>query len=828
MARTKQQALKAARDPPQEPPRSKATTSRSKKQNEQNAAHQQSEQGWSKDVQIFRTALQDLAATDAVVQAAWKRLRQCFSNTFKAIIFPQTAALAPFEPFQFWAAENIGEDVLGRILRIEFADELASFNHFPMLKHTAVQSGTSIWHLLLIFGPTLFSDHRLKILRKRMYIFTANSRGKSGLADAYKRMLRYSATKRGVPIDTTSIPCAEPKPILFASDEISALGPANPEFERHPQQDDSKVEQTPQTQKFSQEEGRDHAQNRRRQDQGQDQDMRTPVPHAELIKNPYQAQMRKEKMQLPPLRGSPFIQRLQQRDIALPSTEDAGYFEEKAVGSSSTLQDDRHVILSNPDPSAAWTKEREPYSSGPLPSEGFSELTDFSERWSTAVHATSPAAAPWQCKQGTLRNISPSTTHARSSSSVSRKRPIKESPSEPNRFSDGSSKRMDKSESRDHLLEQAQHWDDETTLSILKQIEVVRSEKFIVVDDSKTYDNPALLQQVSRHSEERGTLLVPLRLDDGHCVLVVIRLKPLEYVGDHDKYGTIQYYDPARWSEGQASDKSDRTMRVARLISFMLPDRDPDPDAWHHQHCVCPDQLVRSNNRPAICLAAMCIVGSLQPSPPLPEAVDWVFWRHVILVSFLRRDPSLQLRFQHYRAETIEKTIRQGQALESRPPDGGSSSEQIQNSAQTVTMTEDRIRSRAANAKRLIGNIHQGYRIFHDLVVHIDQGNVSLKSQLDQNVLVRDRKRDNIIGIVEELSIRTRGAEDPEYKLLSSEGLELRQAASSIDVLQERLNMLHDAQDCVCKGMQELSEWREQINKAVMEGDLGMEHASME
>lgn len=882
----------------------KSLTSTRRKQKKTQSTAKLTDQEWDQELEVFRAVLQDADATDDAVQAAWLRLRVSYSNKFPSIISPKSPSFMSVEPFSLWAAENMEQDILERALCIEFADQLANFNFVSMLKSTAVQAvrndpcndrrpvlanftfspssacgilarsqeltsvnqGISIWHLILYFGPSMFSDHRLNILRKRITIFDLDSHGNWEFTQGYGRMLQYAASKRGVEINTIHIAGGGTSSITFTTPELSALASANPEFVREQQRNNgpnatslgltgipyakkkelTRVERSTQGQRLDQSPSVSAPQRRispgtklaaqSTEGQGQDEDLRNdPTPHTKAAGEPSRKREKREASRRSSSYGST-LGRVRNSDFAVPSIEgsegpeDVG---EMTTQSSVTLRNGKRVDLPYVPPAVEPGLKADPATTkSQAPSADRSGLLEIkSERssagdtiWCSAANPILPSTFP-QSRAGSP-DASPSS-HVRGSSSGSKKRPIWESISEELSPNVAHPKRTKITLGQGGMLERTAHWNDDIILVILKQLEAIRPDEFIIVDGMKVYDDQVLPERLVQQDDKKGVILMPLKMDDGHRLLAVIYLVPLSHVDADGKHGSIQYYDSAGWNEDDG-DQFKALTRVAQLMGLVLPNRDPDPDAWHHQHCVCPEQVVEGDDGPAICLAALSVVGSLPLPPPLPEEVDWNFWRHMILSSFLLEDSSVQLRFQHLRSQAVEKLIRQGHVTRLTPPcrRDGASDDEVEYLGHTVRDAQERINHRAINSRRIIEAVHQAARVFHNLTEHTDLGKASFKIQLDQSVLARVIKRKNSstrFGTpFKNLSGR------PKKEWLASEGAELEDMTASIQFLNKRLDDLDDACDCVRKATKELTEWRRQINEAVMDDDVSIKSAPKE
>lgn len=808
---------------------------------------------WAAEVQEFRTTVQG-DHTDTIVTAAWKSLRQAYSNKFSAVI-SSTTPLETLEPFPFWASENLETEVLERVLRVEFAKHLSTANYLPSINSSAAQAKISIWHLVLFFGESLFSETRLFLLKKRLRVFVIDPEdGTWPFTQAYKSMLRHAVVASTVPeIDTSSIPCAGGQ-VLFKTPQISGLATANPEFERQPQKRDVKskhangfgmtgiplskrnatrasvtlgqslrhMEDQTQGDKTVGQSERGHSLEQQQDDRSYCiQKMLVPGEKTDIQASPERSSTYGEDRgkRLPPLRHSTTERSNSwavDSDLALLSIEGTAESEERTTKSLATLSSFKRVGGSaTPHSGGPRMAETQARAKTIKPSSGhFSEMPYFEPDMSV-TKSTSITAEERFVKAESVESASPFSTH-RNASSASRKRSIEDL----GEIDNPSSKRVDTSSNHAHLTERAQDWDDETILGILKQLEATRPNDFIVIDGMKTCGNQDLPRQIFEADEDKGTILLPLKVDDGHRLLVVISVKPITTISENTKEGVIQYYDPMGGAESDGH--YEPISLVAQLISFILPNRDPDPSAWHVQHCVCPDQLAEGNSGVCLCLAAICVVGSLPLAPPLPEEVDWMFWRSTILSIFLPEDTSVQIRTKHYRAETIERLVRQGRVRGLTPAEP--SADDVQYLGHTVRDADDRIQHRAANMKALVEMVHQGLRIFHNLQEQIDLSHASFRAELDKSLLSREVKCQSLIIKAEPPQQKlSSGAHQKEHLL--SEGGCLRQADDPIQLFNTSSHNLGVARQHVRKAMRELNEWRSLINFAVEEYDENVRHA---
>lgn len=884
---------------PVTPKKSKPKKNKKTQQPQQPQQPRLTDEQWTAEVQKFCIAMQGRQGTrltDATIQAAWKSLRQAYSNKFNAVI-TSTTSLGALEPFPFWAAENLETEDLERVLRVEFAHELSTANYMPSINSAAVQAKISIWHLVLYFGQTLFSETRLYLIKKRLRVFMIDPEDSTWpFTNAYKAMLRHAVVTLNAPeIDTTSIPSAGGQ-VFFKTAHISKLAPANPEFSRGAHdvvaqlkhvQDTTGMTGIPLSKKNanrSMETGflssgpvegnaveeyakndKNMGQSQHSQRYGQNQEAMNFLSQywsAENVAQAYGAEDEQRLARLPqisakeaapeapfkeiihvkeedretPLEDSQYhhgggmclpplrqnhpgwkIMRSTDSDFALPTTEGTAETEcNQTTESAVTLRNGKRVGASaapQTDGSRTTTVETmatnsrlsiEHYSDVPKMEsvDGVAKISDTPEQHQI-VNSNPIAMTPSLSIPCTL---------------ISRKRKM----ADDGKLGANSFKRVSTTNTQSHTAERALDWDDEKIISVLKQLEAMRPDTFIIVDGLKTYDNQDLPDRLFGDEEKESILLLPLKVDGGHRLLVVINLRPTSIFSKNTKQGVIQYYDP---EGGPDSDSYyEPVSRVAQFIGYALPNRDPDPEEWEVQHCVCPDQLVEGNNGVCVCLAAICVVGFLPHAPLLPEETDWMFWRHTINV-FLLEDTSVQLRAKHYRAETVKRLVRQGQVRGLTPAEPGG--DDAQDLGHTVRKPRDRVLHRSSNANALIEMVHQGFRMFHNLQEHIDLSHARFRTELDRNILIREAEvLQNLLGPAKTPLRELSAGVVHQDKCLVSEGGEVRQATASIPLLKSRCEKLDVAHGCVRKAMSEFGKWRSLIRAAVEKEDDSIMHIS--
>ncbi|KKY37214.1 hypothetical protein UCDDA912_g02857 [Diaporthe ampelina] len=376
-------------------------------------------------------------------------------------------------------------------------------------------------------------------------------------------------------------------------------------------------------------------------------------------------------------------------------------------------------------------------------------------------------------------------------------------------------KRPNKTTTRSDLLDYGWDWDDETVLTILKQLEAACHAEYLVVDGMSD-DNVNTRKQLSGAAGMRGSLLVPLKLATGQRLLVVVELNRL---GKSER-GVLRYYDPCGPPDEDAVTEYAPVMKLVPLLSRVLPDRDLDPALWKSEYCVCPELSCEQDSGLSICLQAMYAVGDR----PLPETVDWIFWRHLILRAFFPDDTALQLRISHYRQETVQRLILKGQMSNGAlVPQGRRVSSDIEYLGTAAMNPVDRIECRADNAKKTIEVVHEGCRIFHNLQEQVDMGKADLKTRLDKSTHIRDSLRRKLnIGDQIVLGVPRTKTEHDDETVEAFDRLTLQQAIEEIGFCTARLDGISASSELVRKALQELAFWRRDVNAAVLEDDASI------
>lgn len=788
-----------------------------------------SDDDWNQSVAKFQKIVDSEASDDRSIQVAWDTLRQDYRNKFNAKVSPH-ATQQNEEPFGLWAAENLSGHTLDRVLCLIFRKELAECNHITLLRSTAAKANTTVGHILLYFGASMFSESLLGHVRKRIRVFDKDPvSGSSAFKNAYLKVLRATAQRTKVALDTTSIAAPNPGRI-FSSPDLTTMASANPEF--------------------------DPPSMRR--------------PGSAIGSSQVQGQ------------GAKYLPSVLARDAFESSSTDLRNQNKKSSGSSSILGREDGLLLTSTGgevikPSIeSNTQDRQPGRAGHI-----SAGSRFHRAESEGQRSYLPSVAPMPRPiigghTSTRRNpprkgrpspyyaaIAPtnagdvlgdddentvgngikaetsaksqlnrsvdedsqtrvgSTIHcAQETLQATSKRPLHVEEDEANTTGENWTKRLNKRATRSDLLDQERDWDDETVLIILKQLEATCRADYIVVDgmrDGNTRTQP----QITGEAGKRGSLLVPLKLADGQRLLAVVDLDPPGKPGK----GVMRYYDPGGPPDEDAVAKYIPAMKLILLLTRVLPGRDHDPALWKSEYCVCPELSCEKDMGLSICLEAMYAVGGR----PLPDTLDWVFWNHLLLGAFFPDDKAVQMRVAHYRDNTVYKLIRQGQMSDAAlVPQGRLVSSDIEYLGTAAMNPVDRIECRADNTKKILGVIHEGCRVFHNLQEQLDIGKADLKTRLDKSTHIRDSLRHKLnIGDKIVLGAPPTKIEDDDETAESFNRITLQQAIEEHSFCKTQLEKLAASTDSIRNALHELAIWRREVNAAVLEDDacLSDKHA---
>lgn len=727
-----------------------------------------SEQEWNAEIEKFRTCLQDAKSSDAIVQAAWARLRQSYRSAFNAVAYPN-GRNEHLEPFPFWAAENIEEDTLERVLRIEFSSSLATC-HLSRLQTIASMSDLSMYTLILYFGSSFFMKGRLRLFQKRVHIFKRSTTDKWPFTEGYKRMLcNAAASKNKAPVDTTDIP-ARGMPPLFTENLLSVLAPENPEFERNTEVKEGKAAKS-------------------------NKMGLTGIPMSKkCLQNSGQSSS-SCAMAPDPVKDD--------RDSKKTPTQASN--DNTHIVHQNSTQSQEHDALASSDAKCISHQHRWARNSDSvLPSVESDDLSSGATKSVKAEKASSSLSFP---KLLTPTSESTPHSHGQKCKSTSRKRPIKEEYEGLNEYNP--SKRIAIANSKADLLLQEKDWDDETIMFIMKRLGASRPNDFIILSCLE-----ASPQHISQEFEKQQILLVPFKLRNGQRLLAVVTLTPVYDIGQTGKQGYIQFVNPACSKEDESKELSRIAVEFLQLFRRLLPGYESNTEKWHfQQNHPCPNQLADENGGLAVCLAAMSIVGGPLKAP-LATQTDWTFWRHIILSSFFPGDESVQLRTKEYLKYRVERQVRRGQEIVNNPlgthrPDYG-----MVVSRQHILSPQDHLRQRMAHAGSLLHIAKEAFHILNNLTDYIYDARTSTKIGLDMAKLERQeqqsrsvKKGETVLEFLERMTQLLKGQRAPTPRL--------EEIDESIRSLSSRLEEVYELHQCLKNGRDLISHFRRHIDDAV-------------
>lgn len=725
-----------------------------------------SDQDWDAEVERFRVCLQDAKSSDMAVQAAWARLRQSYRAAYNAVAYPH-GRNESLEPFPFWAAENIEEDILERVMRIEFSSSLATCL-LSRLQTIASMSDLSIYTLILYFGNSFFIKGRLLMFRKRVHIFKRSTNDTWPFTEGYKRMLCDAATlKHKAPVHTTDIP-ARTMPPLFTESLLSILAPENPEFERRAEAKEHKASKSSKM-------GLTGIPMSRKRLQGS---VRSFLTNAA---GPVPAEDGRDSQQRPTYDSN---------ENARTPEERASQSQGHDAASSSGANRISHQYH--------WTRN----SDSVLPS---IESDDFASEATTSVKDERLGSSPAFPKLLTPMSESITDAQGQMCKSSSRKRAIKD---EGEYLDEGyPSKRVATADSKADLLLQARDWDDETVVFIMERLAVSKPD-FAIVNclEAKT-------EQIVLISEKQQTLLIPFKLGNGQRLLALVILIPVNSTGQVGKQGHIQFVNPACSKEDEDRELSRVAVEFLQILGRILPSYESDTEKWYFQsNHPCPNQFVEADGGPALCLAAMSIVGGPLKAP-LALQTDWMFWRHIILSSFFPEDELVQLRTRNYLKERVKRQVRRGQGMANNPLGPERSDYGTVASCQHGSSAQDLLRQRMIHAENLLQIAKEASHILNDLTDYIYDARISANIGLEMAKLRRQEQsrswenKQTVSECLREISqkMSEQRAQDP--------GLE--EVGESIRSLKSRLEKIHELHHCLKTGRNLISQFRRDIGDAV-------------
>lgn len=813
-------------------------------QKKSNQGQGSTDEQWNKEIQEFLRVVVNASTSAGQIRNAWKKLRQNYAQKFDASVYASGPS-KPFEPFPLWAAETFDDGILSRVLQIEFSNLLAQCHFISLLRSTAAMANISMWHMILYFGTSFFSESRIKAVRKRIQVFTRSADGTAWpFTEAYKSLLRKTAVKQGSRLNSTSIPCSNTSP-LFSSPDIFSMAP-NQEFQPGPQVI-AKVKKTGITGVPAGNAGVKEFKGRGNGQQGtvtEQADATTlvsdPINRREQGKVQSSGDEGDEDDEEKAAKHQPLgrITRTSTREKPTLPPQNLSYAADQPQTSSlNTLK----PSIETPQPTRENSHEPA-WKTGSLMArlnngneanfQGGGRLTRAQrlDRQLLAKNITGQGRD--EAHMANVRNIqreaSCNPTAAGTPSHLKRRVKEEDGAGPSKRLQIGSGGRPAATAGGTQRVparafEKFQEWTDATTLQMLGKLQKVRPEEVVVVDGMKSYGPGGHPPALTAADIRKGTILLPLKLSDGYRILAVLRLgviNPHDPAVEKPKQGTILFYDPAQSNGSEFIRGFQLAARVAQLLAYILPSYDADPGAWDTRHCAMPKQQMRGSTSVALCLAAMCVVGSLPRMAQIPEDTDWTFWRHFILGCFYGSDESVRTQTDKFRLQLIQTLIRQGQVRGRTPEYQYEADEEIECVGHTTTDPMQRITQRDANAQRLFQMVHQSHIICLDLMSHLDRGMASLKTMLDKSCLLH--KGPEIT--TQAGSSRLKKEEDEEEEqatgLASYAPWDQQEPAElSLEEHNSRQLVFEDAARCITMAIEETSVWRNAIQQAVLVTD---------
>ncbi|KAH8788533.1 hypothetical protein F5883DRAFT_635414 [Diaporthe sp. PMI_573] len=783
-----------------------------------------SDEEWDKCLATFKGVVDNEASDDRSIQLAWDTLRQDYRNKFNAKVSAHSTQQNE-EPFGLWAAENLSEHAIERALCLVFRKELAECNHITLLRSTAAKANTTVWHMLLFFGASMFSESLLCKVRKRLRVFNIDPvTGASNFKAAYMRVLQAHARRTKISLDTTSIATLNAVRV-FISPDLTAMASANPEFDV-PSRKTGGAAGSSQTQG----QGASHvaaiaAQNVSKQGISEAQKMKKPGGSAGI-----QGRENDVSRHLAPAGGESIKPSIEfnvpdrQPGRAGQSATGPRLHRSESEGEQSFLPS--ATSMASSDTQTSTSTRRNPPRKG-RPGQIFfgPGLADFGE----APANDDDNAVDLEAKAGSSLDLRPNRSageepQTKIGSTIycapvmvqkTSKRPLQVQEKEHTATPKDGSKRSNKTPTRSDLLDNGSDWDDKTVLTILEQLEATGHPDYIVVD-GMSYGDVRARKPITGEAGMRGSLLVPLKLEAGQRLLVIVELNPRGKLGT----GVLRYYDHCGPPEEDTVTAYAPATKLAPLLSHVLPGRDLDLTLWETQYCVCPELSCEQDSGVSICLGAMYAVGGR----PLPEVIDWTFWRHLLVGAFFPNDAGVQLRIAHYRDEILNKLIRQGQMSDGvSVPRGRRVSSDIEYLGTAAMNPVDRIECRADNARKIIEVVHEGGRIFHNLQEKVDKGKADIKTRLDKSIHIRDSLRRKLnIGDQIVLGAPVPKVEPDDETAEGFDRLTLQQAIEDYSLCTNLLEGLSASNESVHQALHHVATWRRDVTAAVMEDDASI------
>ncbi|ROW18289.1 hypothetical protein VPNG_00361 [Cytospora leucostoma] len=705
------------------------------------------DEAWNTAVAMFRGVVDNEAADDHTIQQGWKTLRQEYGERFQAKALPHPAAQQNLQPFSLWAADHLEAAVIERVLRVVFAKELAGCDHMSLLRSTASKANTTMWHILLYFGVSVFSSHLLGHVRKRVHVFEKDPvTGIWAFPDMYSKMLRAAAQRLKTTIDSTAIPCPAAARI-FTKPDLIALAPANPEFDKTSQ---------------------------RKPAAGSADVIQGEASTANVVSN----------VDNPGAIAAP------------PEQHENSKRLQKKPGLHSTIniQTDKLQSVSS---QRSMKKEAGEVAAA------IDELQSVPSKHPIKKEAGDFAAAIDELK------------------SVPSKRPIQEEVGQVAVAIDDRGKRAKRVVSHSALLQHDNNWDDDTILHILNCLVSICPVKWTVIDGIRDHTTSSLGQLRGEDGQKEHLLVLLKYGGEQHeqHVLAIVNLEPLS----DSKKIIIQYYDSAGPQYEDAAADYKPAVRLAHLLTNILPGLNLSQAEWETKHCSCPKLVSEKDSGLAVSLAAIYAIGGR----PLPENWDWQFMRHIVIGGFFHGDSSVLVGVRQYRRRLIRKLIRQGKMPGDFLTYRGrqASPEEIEELPSATRNPVERIEWREENSRRLLTIIHEGYNVFQALQEQVDLGQASFRAQLDKHAYIQSDLRCKLGVGTKDLPIKI---EDDEQTEESFNRATLHQATKEHARYHGHLKGLVTAEKYVQNASHILEDWRRQVYLAIEEKDESVPVKSIE
>lgn len=698
----------------------------------------------------------------------------------------------------------------------------------------------SMWHMILYFGTSFFSESRIKAVRRRIHLFNKSADGTTWpFTEAYKALLRKAAVKQGSRLISATIPCSATSP-LFSSPDIFGMAP-NLEFQLMPRVA-AKASKTgftgiPIVGNAGGKEKTDNS-------SGQQGTETKQADATTLVAGPTQSQEQERGPSHSWARGGDDETTAQkQLPGRVSGTSTRARPTPPPLNNRSADDHPPVILLDTLRPSIEFPQPAREDNHKPANSltggliaggEASSQDRDRLTRAQKLDRRLAKQVVGEFRDEAHMANIDKlqrqaSFNPAAAGTPLAPKRPIKEEYG-----GAGPSKRRQVENSRlpavvvgmqrasARAFEKSQEWTDARVFQVLDKLQQIRPQDVVVVDGMKSYGPGGSPSALTATDVRKGTVLLPLKLGDGYRLLVVLRLGVVESQNLPDekpRQGTILFYDPGQSNSGEFLRGFQLAARVAQFLTHILPSYDADPGAWDMQYCATPKQQTKGSAGVALCLAAMCVVGSVPCVAQIPEEADWTFWRHFIMRCFYEPDEFVRTKTDNFRLQLIETLIRQGQLRGRTPEYQYEADDEIECVGHTTTDPMQRITHRDNNAQRLFQMVHQSHVICLRLMNHVDRGMASLKMARDKSRLLQKGPGANTQADSGNLKKEEGEEEEEQATDLASFAPwnQQRPAELSLDEHNSRQLAFEESARYLAKAIDEASVWRNAIQQAILE-----------